>query len=197
MTIAVLTIHFFSRFVLEHFNRLVLMTLLICIIVCTMSYFLFDNLTLMSMFARRVMYLPNQLAECYFDFFSNHEADYFRNSFLRNFGFTSPYGEIPFYIGKVYFNSPSMHANCGLLADAMTNLSYLGIVVFPILIGFMFKVLDWCSEIIESKLYIAIALNIGMTLISSSLFTALLSHGIILIAFCLFCLSNDDRIRKT
>lgn len=145
-----------------------------------------------NLIIRRMMFLTNRLNYYYFDFFTNNSPDYFRQSFLRYFGVTSPYGSIDHVIGKVYFNKPSMGANSGLISDAMANLGLIGILIMPLFLAFVFRIFDECTRGLDKKLYIVLYLYVIYVFISSFLFTSLLTHGILAMCILLYLLPRDN-----
>lgn len=137
------------------------------------------------------MFLPNLLNEYYFDFFSGNVPDYFRQSFLRNFGFESEYEKIPNMIGYSYFNRPDMVANNGLISDAITNMGIIGIVISPLFIVTFLWLYDNATHNLDRKIYIMSSIYIAYTLIGSFMLPALLTHGFIAMVIILFLLPRD------
>lgn len=158
----------------------------------TVHYLVTANFTLISMLIRRVFYLPVQLSEHYVDFFTTHEPDYFRQSFLRYFGAKSPYEQkISYMIGEVYYEKSTMGANNGLIADAVANLGYLGLVVFPVFLSFIFKLLDKSSAGLDSRLFITVGVYLALVMTNSFIFTILLTHGLIVTMIVLRNMKRD------
>lgn len=153
-------------------------------IISPIIYRLFNNILPISLFARRMLLIPVQISSYYFDFFSKNTPDYFRQSFLRILGFKSPYPSISYYISEVYEKSTS-NSNNGLIADAMTNLGYIGIIVFPILILIVLKVLDKSAKGLDPRIYLTVALYTALVLTNSFLFRVLFTHGLIIVIIIL------------
>lgn len=138
--------------------------------------FVFDSLL------RRIMYLPNYLATQYFEFFSVNEPDYFRQSFLRNFGFVSPYStSIAVIIGELHYVGGN--ANSGLLADAFTNFGMAGPIILPLMVVALFRLLQACAEGLPVFLSYSCIFLVIWHLVNSFIFTVLLTHGTL--AMCL------------
>lgn len=173
-------------------NKLLLVGLICVVLLSCMIYFLFDNFIVFSLFVRRVLFVPVRLEECYFDFFSINTPDYYKLSFLRYFGFKSQYSHLPKLIGATYFHSPDLGANNGLISDAMANLGFAGIIIVPIIVTVVIKVLDICAFGLDTKLYLTIAIYVGMVFINSFIFTGLLTHGIIAIILLLAIMKRGD-----
>lgn len=143
-----------------------------------------------SLFVRRVLYLPVYLGSNYFDFFTSHTPDYFRQSFMRLFGFVSPYDDLSYMIGEIYFHTVTS-ANNGLIADAITNMGIAGIVLSPMLYAVVLRVLNFVSCGIDYRLYITVAMYLAVTLVNSFLFRVLLTHGLLIIMVILYLISNS------
>lgn len=135
--------------------------------------------------------MPAYIQYCFFDFFTSHTPDFFRQSFLRFFGFTSPYPNLAYMIGNIYLKQSNLSANNGLISDAVANMGYLGIFIMPICLGFVLKLLDNASEKLDVRLYIALALYTSIMLTNSFLFTVLLTHGLLVVILLLKSMERD------
>lgn len=182
-----LLISIFPKLELERLNRCVLIGVTVLLITGLIIYTVSGNFVVTSMFARRTMFLPIQLSQNYFDFFTTHVPDYYRGSFLKYFGFSTPYKNLPYLIGETYYNSPQMGANNGLLSDAITNWGYIGILINPLFLVLVLKMFDIASYKLDSRIYITVALYLSIVMTNSFLLVVLLSHGgfvlMILLAF--------------
>lgn len=147
--------------------------------------------TIVSLFYRRMMFVPNYLNACYFDYFSKNESDYFRTSFSI-FG-QSPYTSISKIIGETYLYD-GISCNNGLFSDAFANLGFAGMVVMPILNVLILKLLDGATVGLPEKIYVVSAVEVALLLISSFFFTNMLSHGIALMIVVLYMM-NTAKVR--
>ena len=149
-------------------------------------------------FVRRLFFVPALLNQYYFDFFSNHEIDLFRQSFMGKLGFESPYtDQIQKIISSVYFNTPEMLANNGLFSDAFMNLGSMGMFIMPMLICVLLRFLDYCAEGINPFYLLTIMVNVSYIFMSSSFFTVLLTHGFILLCLIMkFVIPRNEKERK-
>lgn len=155
----------------------------------------YDSFILISLFIRRIMFLPNLLYYRYYSFFSNNEPDYFQSGILRHFGFESSYSSyksVSLMLGELYYGSSDTSANTGFIGDACANLGLLGVIIMPVLIVFVLKLLDSCSKGINEKLFIVSAILIASTLMNSSFFTILLTHGLIAVCLVLYLLPRNE-----
>ena len=148
------------------------------------EYLLFHTTYISDFGIRRVMIVPNQLGEYYYDFFTLNVPDYYRSSFLRHFGFRSPYQMeglkgFTYVIADKYFGKTDMNANNGLASDGLANLGIVGCIVMPILIITVLKLFDRCTGNLDKRLLIVVAIYISYNLLSTTLTTCLLTHGLI------------------
>lgn len=148
---------------------------------------------------RRMLFTPNMISNYYVDFFSKNTPDFFRASFLRHFGFVSPYTEgskrIGEFIADLYYYRSGVNFNNGLISDAITNLGVVGIVVMPIILTLVLRLFDNCSEKLPRKMTIALVLYLVTNLIGSFLTTMLLTHGLIAVLFVLYLFSRSKEFR--
>lgn len=146
---------------------------------------------LISMVARRVFFVPADLAFTYFDFFSQHAHVYWSNSILSAFS-TYPYGDvgIPYVIGD-FLGKPEMGANNGFVSSGYAHAGVLGVFVYATILGVLLRLLnDISSGFMPVWLAVAISIvPLRNLLISSDLFTVMLTHGFA-VAICLMYLSR-------
>lgn len=143
---------------------------------------------------RRLLFVPAQLNEFYFDFFESHVPDFFRQSFLRHFGFASPYNrDIANIIGANYFNTPDQMCNNGLLSDAFMNFGFVGVFIMPFLVFLFLKLFNRCADHLDQIYLIPCFVSIVYTFLSSSLFTVLLTHGFLFTCIILLMLPRRRR----
>jgi len=133
---------------------------------------------------RRIMILPTLLGGYAFDFFSSHSPDFLRSSFLRYFGFISPYakdGGIPRIIGQTYFHSTDMAADVGLAGDAFSQFGWFGIFIFPLLMMLMLGIMSIVSRKADKKLVMITSFVFALIFIDTSFFTVMLTNGFLLV----------------
>lgn len=142
---------------------------------------------------RRVLFVPSLLSYYYYDFFSVNQVDYFKQSFLRLLGYKSSYGiPITFMIGEIYFSGAN--ANAGLFSDAYYNLGSIGVIIMPIFIILLIKIFRGVTNKVNDKIIIASVITITFSLINSSIFTVILTHGFLATIIVLFFIPIDEEI---
>lgn len=150
-----------------------------------LSYLGFD--VLVSLIFRRVMFVPNQLNYYYYEYVSMNSPNYYSN-LLRFIGVKSNTPDIAFTIGYLYFNSPEMSANTGLVGDALWNLGLPGLLLYPIVISIFLHFFDSVSNKLDIRITLIISLQLAIALISSSFTTILFTHGFVIALMVLYCL---------
>ena len=112
---------------------------------------------------------------------------------MGRFGFVSPYSEkIPKLIGAQYYLNS--YANNGLFADAYSNLGVVGVFIMPILIVLALKILDYCSYDLDIRFCSAVIFISSYTLLSSSFFVVMLTHGFLLSCLIMYLIPRRRRI---
>lgn len=130
----------------------------------------------------RVLVVPSVIGYRNVDFFRSNELVLLRESILRHF-FQSPYA-----YGSDYYvfhgnntTITSSRANNGLWGDAFKNFGVVGIISYPFLYTFVFKVINDNSYKLSSNLKIFIVFLVMWGAINTSFFTWLVTGGVIVI----------------
>lgn len=142
------------------------------------------------------MMVENLNSSYYYDFFTSHQPDYFRLSFLKHLGFETPYPGLAKTIGLIYQNRET-NANCGLIADAMTNYGRIGIIAYPLMVSILMRIVDKASYNVDYSLKVCISVYIGFYIINSFLMTSLLTHGILVLLVLTYCSSLDAETKSS
>jgi oligosaccharide repeat unit polymerase len=158
------------------------------------SYWLLDDIWILSLFTRRILLIPAQLSFFYYDFFSENGF-----TFLSQHHIFSNFIEYPYYldpphlIADFYFNKPEANANNGIYADAFMNFGFVGIILWAFVLTIILKLIDSFSK--NKKMVITVA-AIAIPVISlsnSSLLTNFLTHGLLLSLIILYLLPADKQ----
>ena len=145
------------------------------------------NLIINSMVVRRVFFVPAYLNYAYMELFA-HEHFYYSYSFMRHF-LEYPYDLEPAkLIGEAYYGSASVNANNGFISDVLVNLGLIGALPLLVVVALIFKLID---SLQINEAYFGLYFLFVFTLLSSGLFTSLLSHGgFFLLIVSVFLISN-------
>jgi hypothetical protein len=141
----------------------------------------------------RAILAPNVLSFQYFEFFSNNNPDWLFQSVLRRLGFISEYNTgIPNIIGLEYYDAV-IQCNNGLIGDAFCNFSWLGLLMFPLLIILGLRLMDACAHKIDRRVLLTIYVGYTMTLINVPFFTAMLTNGFLFMCIVLFFFPREGK----
>jgi hypothetical protein len=157
------------------------LSFIVIIFFCLLLYLLFDHTLAGSLFIRRVFFVPAKLTLDYFAFFSINDFVWWSNSVLEGF-IKYPYDfSVPKEIGQ--YNGSGSSANNGFISSGYAHAGLWGVAIYSFIFSYFLKALD--SIVLSSDIPIWLAL--GMTivplrsaLISSDLFTTMLTHGLAL-----------------
>ena len=128
---------------------------------------------------RRVIFVPALLNFDYHDFFSRHSFVYWAQSKITLGMVLYKYSlDVPHLIGLYYFGSSATGANTGWLGSGYANAGVVGMVIYAVLIGGLFSVLDALAKFHDKRVIVAIFVAPMLAvIISSDLPVALLTHG--------------------
>jgi oligosaccharide repeat unit polymerase len=158
----------------------------------TISYYLFKDLWVYMLFARRMLLVPSQLSFIYYDFFSNHEFTYLSGHKIFSFITEYPYNDPPArLIGQSVLNSLGNSANNGIYADAYLNFGMWGFIIWGVALAIILVVLEWASSKKDKDLGIAAVGLLPIVFSNSALLTAILSNGILVAIVFLVLLPRD------
>jgi len=161
-----------------------------------LSYMLSDDIYISSLITRRFLLVPARLSFLYYDFFSHHDYIFLSHSIFCFF-LDYPYHLNPAnLIGEIYFNSPSTHANTGIVGDAYMNFGFVGLALWSILFALVLKLIDSCSKRKDKKIAIAAIAMPVIILLNSGLLTGLLTHGLLLALLILYLLPKETHENK-
>jgi hypothetical protein len=152
-----------------------------------------DNF-LTSSFLLRGLSVPPSDAYRYFEFFEGAEKMYFRNTILGLPFRTFEMDQISLVIGQNQWGYGSeTNANAGVFATAYMHMGWLGMAVFPAIVGFTLRLLDKFSESrIPQEIAIALTAVVGMQYLSGDLTTTMLSGGLGLMLVVLLLIGRRE-----
>ena len=149
---------------------------------------------ILSVFVRRVFFVPAKLNYDYYDYFSINPLNYYSNviKFITPVYPKGVPAEIGFFRNGYYGES----ANNGLFSDAIANLGLVGCVVMPIAVVIVLKLFDVVSEGINEAVLVSVIIAVSRPLFGSSFFTGLITHGLLVMMLLLYCMPRN-RWEKT
>lgn len=178
--------------IVETGSALALVLIAIFLIALTVGYFAFGTTDLyLSIFTRRLFFVPARLDFVYFHFFSNKAPLYFSNGFMRSL-LTYPFEKnYTLLIGEfARIGGEGTAANNGFLATGYMQLGWAGTVIYPVIVA----ALCWLAEVLSKggslKHVAAVCFYPFAALFTSAdLPTSILTHGIGLL-LCLLWLDS-------
>ena len=163
--------------------------LIIVIIISSLSYYLIDDLWLSSLATRRTLLVPAQLSFFYYDFFSNHEFTFLSQHHIFRNIIDYPYQlNPPHLIGKECFGLPDMGSNNGIVSDGYMNFGFVGMFMWAIILSFILKLIDNLSKKKNIQTTTSLIIVPTLSILSSSLPTVLITHGLFLSLLLLYLL---------
>ena len=178
--IMILGIWFYSR--RSRALSVIPLSFLFIVAFCLWLYISFDHIIAGSFFIRRVFFIPAKLTLDYFSFFSLNDFIWWSNSVLSGF-IEYPYNlSLGQVIGE-YVGSSGSSANNGFIASGYAHAGLFGVTIYAFIFTYFLKFLD--HVVIKSDIPVWLALCITIVpfraaLISSDLFTTMLTHGLAL-----------------
>jgi hypothetical protein len=137
----------------------------------------------------RTCFIPTLLSYRFYEFFSDNKLLYWRESFLRLFGFSSGYDtSIPFLITKVFEGNSINSSNNGLCGDAFSNFGWLSLLIYPLLISILLKIFDSVLYEHNHRIIIIASMIVSLGLTNNTLFGLLLTNGFLFLIILLFFL---------
>lgn len=171
------------------------------IIISVLVYIMFENDMFISLFIRRVLFVPANIQFDYYDFFSNNQYLYMSNNTIGNImNIQYPYHmPIENLIASIYYNQPNMRANTCYIAESYAQLGYLGMMIYSLIFVIINNILDWISVKIDKVIVLPTIVFSIYALNDTSLLTTLLTHGLfpgIIIIYIYMGISNKKSIEN-
>lgn len=194
--VVILAVAMYNKITTREMKSLLLVCFTGISVIGLLEFWVLKSYFIVQLFIRRMEFSTNYISNCYYDFFSTNSPDYFRASFLRYFGFKSPYTSGGKSIGEViadqYYYRSGINFNNGLFSDAITNLGYVGVIIMPIVVIAILRLLDRSADGLDRRLVIVSALYLTLILLSTFMATVILTHGLIVLLLLLSMMNRDD-----
>ena len=166
-------------------------------LITIMTNLLFNDILASSLFVRRVLFVPAHLTFVYFEYFNDNVHVLWSNSVLSRFS-EYPYDRPISKLIGAYLGNEEMRANNGFVASAFAHAGLIGVLLYSVIIGFIIKFLN---DVTYDALPLWFAMSLSIIplrslLVSSDLFTIMLTHGFIVALFVIF-MSRSNRFRQS
>ena len=167
-------------------------------VVCSMSVvaYLVDALTgtisASSVLVRRFLILPGAIAAAYVQIFTEHPQTHFADSILRFLD--NPYSEGPaptYIVGLLYMGDPRTSANVSPFGHGYLSEGYLGIYIEALVLGLLLWAIDQASDGLSAQVQALMVVMPAIVVASASIFTALLTHGLLALVVALALCPRD------
>lgn len=196
MLLAFLLFLYFKKFNSLNSSKFILFSSLFISSLVLIDRLIGDDI-LEMLIIRRILVVPSQLAYYHYNFFSANPKTYWGYSIFKgifDYHYTMP---PPNIIGDKHFGRPEMTAVVNMFMEGYSAFGYFGIIIVTIIFKTLLKVVDYVYEwrSYKNQLLIIVFLSICNILNSSSIFTILLTHGL-LIHIMLYMLFPWKILRK-
>lgn len=167
-------------------DRLIIVPTIFSLVVLASLFlwFVFDFPVPASLFVRRVFYVPALLTYDYFSFFESNAHVFWSNSIFSRF-LDYPYHlSLTALVGE--YNGTNAAANNGFISSGYAHAGLLGVLVYSIVFAVFLRCVDIYSK--DLPVWFALAIMVvpyRSALISSDLFTVMLTHGLLVAAMLL------------
>lgn len=143
------------------------------------SYVLFGDIWISSLFANRTLFDPAVVSFDYYDYFSKNGFIYLSSTSIFNLFVNYPFDlDPPHLIGEVYYGNPSANVNSGIVADAYMNFGLFGFVLWSILLSSLLKLVDSLSKNKDTRLCVAVLGMMPILFTNTSFFTSFATNGL-------------------
>ena len=170
----------------ENLKAIILHTEIMMCLLVIISVVFFKMFNLVDIVGQvgRVIIIPNWIGFKSIDFFQHNEFLFLRESIFR-FLFDSPYqGGSDFFINYGANSTiTSSRANNGLWGDAYRNFGIFGIIIYPFLISWVFRIVEINLREYPIRFVIYVFFLIIWTSVNASFFTWLLTGGVLIVVF--------------
>lgn len=181
------------------FMKVFVVLLSIFLVLSIVSYQSLENITLLSLLAVRLLFVPASVKFEHFIYFSLHEKLYYSEGLIgKILGLHYPYGNLTSgNVIAMFFQGSISNSNTGYIAYGFDNLGLLGMIAISFLLAIILKYFDSISMRLNKNIVFAISLYAFSTLNDGDLLTALFSGGIGLLMILLLFYENEGNLYET
>ena len=135
-----------------------------------------------SLMLRRTFFTPADICNNYYKFFLDLPPILWAESKITLGLVDYPYGQpTSKMVGAQMYGFETLNANTGWIGTGFMNAGIIGMIIYAIIIGFLFALLDAYARFSDKRIIVAIMIGPLLTIMmSSDLPTAFLNHGVML-----------------
>lgn len=171
------------------------LTFLICF--SMLLYFYYGNITLASVFIRRLFFIPAYLNYEYIAFFSVNDFVFWSNSIMK-WLLKYPYSDNIAHTIGIYIGNPGMGANNGIISSGYAQAGAIGVMIYACILACLLRFIQFLANGIYPPWFILslFIVPISSVILNSDLFTTLSTHGFAVAILMLFLIRNSPNNRK-
>ncbi|XTZ16669.1 hypothetical protein ACQSSU_04560 [Micromonospora echinospora] len=150
-----------------------------------------DTILYTQVFANRLLITPGVLTAAHVMVFEQIDKAQWSHAFLSPF-LDYPHDLLPDrLVGAVMYGMPEVTGNANLFGDGYSNLGYPGIFIEAAVLVVLLWLLDGAASHLPIRISGAVLLIPTLALVNSSVFTSILSHGLLYAIVVLACLPAE------
>ncbi|OED64576.1 hypothetical protein A143_09680 [Vibrio splendidus ZS-139] len=162
------------------------------IIIALFQFYYTSDITLASIFIRRLFYIPAQLGYYYYEFFSSNEYVYWSNTILSPL-LTYPYPDSISHTVGNYMGRSGSGANNGLIASGYAHAGIFGVFIYTVVFALLVKLIEFLGMRIFPLWFLLsiFIVPISSAVLNSDLLTTLSTHGFGVAIFILYLIRKE------
>jgi hypothetical protein len=167
------------------------------ILISIVTFYVFNDTLTSFLFSRRVFFVPAHLTFVYFEYFSQNAHVFWSNSILSQF-ITYPYDVSMTHVIGRYLGNEDSGANNGFIASGFAHAGLLGVLFYSFIVGLILRLINDIT-LDAFPLWLAVSLCVvplRSLLISSDLFTTMLTHGFLVALIIIFLVRLPQNCMK-
>lgn len=169
----------------------------VCVLIVSAIFIslLLNDIFMVSLLVRRTFYTPVLLNFAYYNIFSEIGYVYFSSMNVLNDYLSYPFQYSPVRLVSYYlYGHPNTTCNTNFLATSYMQLGYCGVVLYSVIASFLLWLADMLSQNLPKWFAISVVFAPFISLFTSAdLFTAMLTHGLLLSLLFLWILGGATK----
>jgi len=142
----------------------------------------------------RTIFSAQLVSFSYYNFFQTHNYTYFLDTTIGSIIGKNYHTDLPLEIGRIFFNNAN--ANTGIISDGYAKMGLLGVFISAIVLLIILRIIEFLSNK-KNLLLVKVIMTLPIfVLINGSIFTSVLTNGLLLslIFISLIPLDKVDKV---